>query len=164
MRHPIEMTAVTRINNCDVTVRGAIASGVRDAFAALAPKLPPNLNIRFVFESLDSVNSIGILEWRQAIAIIAQTHTLYFERCPVAFIDTCNMVDGMTGPAHARDAVVSFLAPYVCKKCSASFEAVLETKSLGMPLTAMPPSPCTLCRGPGMCEVAADDYLEFLIR
>ncbi len=147
-----------------VSVDGDIVAGVGKNLADLAGKLKDK-RIILNLANLRAINSIGCREWATAIKDLASRHLVEMVECPVAFIDSCNLIPTMLGVRGAGSSVLveTFEAPYACTACQKSFRAMLHLKDV-MNTKELPDLGCPHCGGRGQSELMGEDYLVFLDR
>ncbi len=143
-------------------LQGDIVAGTGPSLARLAAQLGGS---RVVIDMglVRSCNSIGCREWAQAIGLVCAARKVDLVECPVAFIDSCNLIPMMLGPAGSRAMIKTFYAPYYCNPCSQEFTALLDAEAVRAP-KRLDPKPCPACKALTKAEVEAEDYLIFLDR
>lgn len=143
-------------------LQGDIVAGAGPSLARLAAQIQ-GLHVVVDMGLVRSCNSIGCREWAQAIGLLCGARKLELVECPVAFIDSCNLIPMMLGPRGSVASIKSFYAPYYCGHCSQDFTALVETNSV-RGKKQLDPKPCPKCQTPTKAEVDAGDYLIFLDR
>ncbi len=114
----------------------------------------------FDLANVERVTSFGVREWLQMLSVAEpKLAGLYFARCSEAVVNQLSMIKRFAGPAK----VVSFLAPYLCRKCSHAFQACIDVEQHADALArqAMPSLSCPNCRAQADFDDDPRSYLAF---
>ena len=86
---------------------------------------------------------------------------LIFTHCSPAIVTQLNMICNFRGPARVR----SFLAPYVCERCSHEEEKLLDVESHfpNRDFRKVPKFPCERCGAELEFDDLPERYLSFLV-
>lgn len=109
---------------------------------------------------VERITSYGVREWLKAMgASEGKVSFLAFARCSEPFVSQLGMIKRFAGPGK----VVSFLAPYACKRCVKSFAAVVDVARHAAVLARfeMPLLSCPSCGEPAQFDDDARSYLAF---
>ena len=79
----------------------------------------------FLLSQIRTLNSSGVRAWAYFMRQFESVPDLSFYECSVPLVDQLNIVPQMIGNAR----VVSFYAPYFCKKCDEEEAYLIETKA-----------------------------------
>lgn len=71
--------------------------------------------IKINLSKVTFINSIGVKNWILWTCRLPQNAKLYLDECPFVIVNQINIVQGFI-PKNA--VVTSFLAPFLCEKCS----------------------------------------------
>jgi DNA-binding NarL/FixJ family response regulator len=131
-----------------VVLRGDITEATR------LPDLAPALfgKVDFDMSQVSYLDTIGLSEWIQFLDELP-VRDYEFHACSIAFAVQASLVDGVLG----RGAVVSFYAPYACRRCDHREERLLQTAAVRADGSRRPPVfGCSRCDG----SLVLDDYPE----
>ena len=106
------------------------------------------------------VNSGGVREWVNFIGPLSQKLPVVLTHCSPAVVAQLNMIYNFRGQARVR----SFLAPYVCTRCDAEEEKLVdvETHFADRSSRQLPAFACGRCGSAMDFDEVADRYLSFL--
>ena len=106
------------------------------------------------------INSGGVREWVNFIGPLSQSTPVVLTHCSPAVVAQLNMIYNFRGQARVR----SFLAPYVCGRCDAEEEKLVDVESHFADRNArdMPAFACGHCGAAMDFDEVADRYLGFL--
>lgn len=147
----------------------ALPDGVRVAFSGEIDEnadfgdLVDRLHGALIFDlaSVRRINSCGVREWVSFLRelTVAGKADLTFVACSPAIVTQMNMIYNFRGPARVR----SFLAPYVCTRCDAEEEKLLEVAECFPGRRRQPPAfSCPRCDGPMELDDLPERYFSFL--
>jgi hypothetical protein len=107
------------------------------------------------------INSCGVREWVNFVRDLPGVTELAFSHCSPAIVTQLNMIYNFRGGAEVR----SFLAPYVCEKCSNEEERLLDVQTHfpGRDINAIPSVTCERCGGTMEFDDLPERYLSFLV-
>lgn len=143
------MQLVRSTMNFDVRVDGAAEPGTVDVrlagrfseYSPLEPlleQLPAGRTLRVDLSGVDRINSIGARHWIRFIeSARARFECVVLRRCSVPFVEQVNTVAGFGGSRE----IESVLAPYVCERCGAEEEILVDVStcvSLTLPAVQCP--------------------------
>ena len=106
------------------------------------------------------INSGGVREWVNFISSLSRQTKVVLTHCSPSVVAQLNMIYNFRGQAHVR----SFLAPYVCTRCDAEEEKLVdvETHFADRSSRRMPAFSCSACGAPMDFDEVGDRYLSFL--
>jgi hypothetical protein len=106
------------------------------------------------------INSGGVREWVNFIGPLSQRTEVILTHCSPAVVAQLNMIYNFRGQARVR----SFLAPYVCTRCDAEEEKLVDVEShfADRGSRRMPAFACGACGAAMDFDEVADRYLSFL--
>jgi anti-anti-sigma regulatory factor len=147
----------------------ALADGLRVIFAGeidenadfgalvVRPKGP----LIFDLSAVRRINSCGVREWVSFLRALAAAGVtdLTFVACSPAIVTQLNMIYNFRGAAKVR----SFLAPYVCPRCDADEEKLLEV-AVCFPgrRRQVPAFACARCAAAMELDELPERYFSFL--
>jgi anti-anti-sigma regulatory factor len=106
------------------------------------------------------INSCGVREWVQFVATLPGVSDLVFTHCSPAIVNQLNMIYNFRGSAKIR----SFFAPYVCERCNAEEEKLLEAQTHfpAHDTSTVPEFKCERCSNLMELDDIPERYLGFL--
>ena len=127
-------------------------------FAELHLRLAGAGALIFDLSGVRRVNSCGVPEWVSFVRELGEADVT-FVACSPAIVTQMNMIYNFRGPARVR----SFLAPYVCTRCHAEAEKLLDVDADFVDGSRqVPPFSCPQCAAPMELDDLPDRYLSFL--
>ncbi|MCP4446586.1 MAG: hypothetical protein GY811_14760 [Myxococcales bacterium] len=106
------------------------------------------------------VTSFGVRAWLDLLADTrADALTLYFLRCSSAVVAQLGMIRGFSGNAR----ILSFAAPYLCRSCGNTFDALLDVLKDRECIEQKRPADvtCPQCEESAVFDDHPSQYLEF---
>jgi hypothetical protein len=124
-------------------------------------------NVIFHLGGIRRINSCGVREWVSFVRVLsrrggqaqAQGVSLVFIACSPVIVTQLNTIYNFRGGAK----IVSFLAPYLCDRCSHEEEILLEVATHFAGRARRPPEfACPACGGEMELDDLPERYLSFL--
>jgi hypothetical protein len=117
-------------------------------------------NVVFHLAEVRRINSCGVREWVNFVRDLPHVGELVFTHCSPAIITQLNMIFNFRGPAKVR----SFLAPYVCERCSREEEKLLDVAQHfpNHDVRRVPDFACDKCGARMEFDDIPERYLSFL--
>ena len=137
--------------------KGAIDENWDDGISKLEEDLEKN--VRFYFDSIDSVNSVGIRRWTNFIENLCKNHKVTYCDCPSVIVSTLNICFGFQGSATVERFKVEFECPPCGTNLSHYFNGKDSLEKINENISAVR---CPSCNGAVDPTSDLDDYLEFL--
>lgn len=126
--------------------------------AALFGKANSPATLTLQLGTITSINSLGFRAYSRFLGQIASTAQIELAELTPEMIDYCNLL-----PALARaKRCVSLQVPYLCDSCNAKQKVVYSVRDVS-PHKPFATKPCGGCGGTAKAEIAAGEYLEFLL-
>lgn len=75
------------------------------------------------FDSLELINSSGILVWSEFLDNIPKHINIQFEDCPIRFVEQMGLIPDLTGNREVE--ILSVKAPFYCEGCDKPVELKL---------------------------------------
>jgi len=128
-------------------------------FTALAPEVARASRVTFDLSEVRAINSWGARQWILFLRGLPALDYV-FVGVSVEFVKHCNMVADMLGSG----AILTFTAPYACRKCHTSSEQVLEASAVARQLEQhqLPRFACAACGGEQELDDVPERFLAFL--
>ena len=129
--------------------------GVINEASDLSPLLKLRSPLRIDLSGITRINSLGVRTWVLFVRDAEATGVdIVAERCAPVLVQQMGMISNFMG---TRSRVASLLVPYVCERCSAYQEQLVEAAT-GQPLVIEPTQPCTKCGGAMQLDEVAELY------
>ncbi len=134
-------------------------TGDVDEHTSLAP-LAAKLSGQVVLDlaGVRRINSQGVRVWIDFLHALQPGTKLVFRRCSHPVITQINMIANFRGGA----VVESFFAPYVCDKCGAEADHLIDVVEQRARRGAFPVVTSTACGGAMTFDDVVERYLSFL--
>jgi hypothetical protein len=131
-----------------------LVRGVMDETSDFEPALATLSSLSVVdLGGVTRINSLGVRQWLNFVRRLPPATRL--ERCPVSFVNQLNMIANFAGSTQ----VSSVFVPYLCPRCEADTEALVE---IGEAEPVLPSPLCETCRSPMELDVEPSAYFAFL--
>ena len=114
----------------------------------------------FDLDGVESMNSIGVMNWVKYFKSIPPDVTIYFERIPRHIVEQINMLSRMF--FGGKTVIIrSIRAPYYCESCDITAELVLDIPA-DQKLSLAPQKTCNTCKSTMLFDQIEEDYFKFL--
>ncbi|ASD62824.1 hypothetical protein [Bdellovibrio bacteriovorus] len=97
------------------TIEISIEGPISEKASLFEASIQAYKEIKLNLSKVTFINSIGVKNWILWTCRIPQDATLYLEECPFVIVNQINIVQGFV---PKNSFVTSFMAPFLCEKCS----------------------------------------------
>lgn len=114
--------------------------------------------VAFQLAEVRRINSCGVREWVNFVRDLPHVTDLSFSHCSPAIVTQLNMIYNFRGNARIR----SFYAPYVCERCGAEEEKLVDVPTQAGARQEIPSFACSSCGATMEFDDLPERYLSFL--